>query len=83
VILAYLENGRLEKVVCLQKILLELEKNSMGPSKILKVVFEELMTPSDDENKVKQVKVWSQKQRNHKLLTYWEFQLSHFTPLGR
>jgi hypothetical protein len=51
VILAYLENGRLEKVVCLQQILLEMEKNAMGPFKILKVAFEELMTPSDEENK--------------------------------
>jgi len=31
----------------------------------------------------KQEKVWSQKQRNHKLLTYWEFKFSHFTPFGR
>jgi hypothetical protein len=63
----------------------ELEKNVMGPFKILKVAFEELMTPSDEENKLKwkQVMVWSQKQRNHKLLTYWEFQFSHFTPFGR
>ena len=51
VILAYLENGRLEKVVFLQQILLELEKNAMGPFKILKVAFEELMKPSDEENK--------------------------------
>jgi len=49
--LAYLENGILEKVVCLQQILLELEKNAMGPFKVLKVAFEELMTPSDEENK--------------------------------
>jgi hypothetical protein len=53
VILAYLENDRLEKVVFLQQILLELEKNAMGPFKILKVAFEVLMTPSDEENKCK------------------------------
>jgi hypothetical protein len=29
----------------------ELEKNATGPFKILKVAFEELMTPSDEENK--------------------------------
>ena len=51
VILAYLEYGGLEKVVCLQQILLELEKNAMGPFKILKVPFGELMTPTDEENK--------------------------------
>jgi hypothetical protein len=51
VILAYLENGRLEKAVCLQQILLELEKNTMGPFKILNIASEELMTPSDEENK--------------------------------
>jgi len=39
VILAYLEYGRLEKVMCLQQILLELEKNAIRPFKILKVAF--------------------------------------------
>jgi len=51
VILAYLEYGRLEKVVCLQQILLELEKNATGPLKILKVAFGKPTTPTDEENK--------------------------------
>jgi hypothetical protein len=51
VILAYLENGRLGRVVCLQQILLKLEKNAVGPFKMLKVASEELMTPSEEESK--------------------------------
>jgi hypothetical protein len=51
VILAYLEYGGLEKVVCLQQILLELEKNATGPLKILKVAFGKPTTPTDEENK--------------------------------
>jgi hypothetical protein len=47
----YLENGRLERVVCLQQILLELQINTMGPFKTLKVAFEELMTPTEEERK--------------------------------